>query len=339
MGNGWQVIDSEMVVLCNGKSNSDSEIWVGKINGLFKMNHNYSVTPMNDVVESQIHYMYSKGDTLIILSDMLYVSFDDGVTFRRNSFPDIFLTTLIRDSMLMVGTYSGVYVSYDFGATWSKNNNGLIIGSTYYYCNSLVVRENVIYLGTQDALYMSSDSGESWKLMRFFNKQIKTVITTKSYILVFAEMDGVYVSNDNGLNWKRIFESSGNSRGMYLIDNYVYLPLYSYDGDSQIWKLSLDSLPPLANVPEINNEQNIASDYSLYPNPSNGEIIVRKNKMDYGKILYTIMNQLGEVLKLGIIEDNVESQAIQLQSLPDGLYIFSTEINGKKENTSFIIVK
>lgn len=112
-----------------------------------------------------------------------------------------------------VGTsISGVVVSRDNGATWTKTNGGAPDGVPVSSITIDPKRPDYVYVGTSQTFYLSRDGGKSWTrrggnlpLGNYTSILVNPNNTNEIYISSALESDGgIYFSKDAGQNWNRI---------------------------------------------------------------------------------------------------------------------------------------
>jgi Secretion system C-terminal sorting domain len=151
----------------------------------------------------------------------VYLSTNTGVTWLSIGAPvQHYVVTLTGiGSNLFAGTEgSGIYISADYGATWTPVDNGLADGSGSGVSALTVSGSNLFvatagnYSGTHgDDVYLSTDNGASWNpaesgLPTQNNKIIAIFALVVNGSNIFAGTDGtlgatVYRSTNNGANW------------------------------------------------------------------------------------------------------------------------------------------
>lgn len=91
------------------------------------------------------------------------------------------------------------------------------------------------------------------------------------------------------------------------------------------------------NAPELNVAE---LDFSVFPNPTQSEINVKMGEEFIGKdVTIRISNQLGQTVltrRLGEVQNQVEN--IQLNNLPDGMYIMTLQTEGSHSLTKKFVV-
>lgn len=85
-------------------------------------------------------------------------------------------------------------------------------------------------------------------------------------------------------------------------------------------------------------DENSSYDIRVFTNITNKEIVVQSKSLSKMKE-YSIINQIGEVSLSGSVHNNTETLTIPIQNLPIGMYIFTTEINGKKVQEKFVVMR
>lgn len=85
-------------------------------------------------------------------------------------------------------------------------------------------------------------------------------------------------------------------------------------------------------------EEENSGDVSIYTNVTNKELVVQGKSLSEMKE-YSVINQIGEISLSGMIPFGTESLIIPIHNLPAGMYIFTTEINGKKVQEKFVVMR
>jgi hypothetical protein len=96
----------------------------------------------------------------------------------------------------------------------------------------------------------------------------------------------------------------------------------------------------------VNNASNVRTsngletfDFNVYPNPSNGDVNISLGEMFDKEIHWSILNNLGNTIKDGGIQENVHIQRISTFDLPSGIYLMKLEVNGQEFSKRFVIAK
>jgi hypothetical protein len=89
-----------------------------------------------------------------------------------------------------------VYLSTNYGNTWTEDSNGLPSG----YLHAIAARDSNIFVGGTTGVYRSTNNGASWTLSGLNNSEEMALYFFGSNLLA-GTLDGLYLSTDNGKNW------------------------------------------------------------------------------------------------------------------------------------------
>ena len=110
------------------------------------------------------------------------------------------LTSLLAfDNYIIAGAYEGIYVSTDYGETWSTKKTGI---PRTIRINCLAKSGNYILAGTDIGIYATTDFGNTWIFQNTGipkNYHIRSILVNDKNI--YAAGTGIYLSTDNGDNW------------------------------------------------------------------------------------------------------------------------------------------
>jgi hypothetical protein len=183
------------------------------------------------------------------------------------------------DTLIYVNATPSIFISTDFGDSWSKNS----IGSQYQAEQPISLKyfNNKIYLGLKINTLISSDFGKSWN-----NKSSDTPILPKlieqidSNILISNNQE-VYLCNANLKFINSLFHS--NVENIYLlkvIDNIIFTSKSNYLFKSSNFGQTWDSVKVgnsgINNISKIKNSYFIVSD-SIYVSNDNCKSWTKKN--------------------------------------------------------------
>ena len=170
----------------------------------------------------------------------LYRSVDEGLSWTRVGFTneDVFSLLVIRSNTLVTGSFLGIHISADAGATFEEKNIGLMntyptvlvnttTGSMFATLNGRGLYRSLdggsdwtrlwtedvggitadargnVYVGKDNGIWKSSDNGDDWTTLQvpFF----PYVITVDDNVIYGGTWDGnMFCSGDGGANWQRI---------------------------------------------------------------------------------------------------------------------------------------
>ncbi len=103
------------------------------------------------------------------------------------------------------GSWSGVYKSTDYGATWAESYAGYVAARAM-----ITSPEGFVYIGDESGAFLkSTDSGNSWTKISVTDKEISS-ITTLSNGQIFISTLGrsLFTSTDLGSSWTQITNSN-----------------------------------------------------------------------------------------------------------------------------------
>lgn len=181
---------------------------------------------------------------------LFYVSKDTGKTFTKinseNGLNDqSVLTVKIIDSLVYVGTLSGLYVSQDWGKSWTN-----LTSSYYLRVYSVEKKNNQIIIGSNNnTIMISEDNGLNWIIKSIpdeYPNFIMAINIKKDKIIIGTVHSpknsndqfygrGLYISKDNGTTFERYKTNYSDSLGVSTFlsyDNFDFLASNNYGGIS-----------------------------------------------------------------------------------------------------------
>lgn len=272
----------------------------------------------------------------------LYVSTDDGKTFILQPESASFLCntlilpsgTLIRPNLVYINDppKSIIEKSIDNGVTWTQTiilDNPSLQGiqvksnsSGHLYVSAL---DDYANIADTSFLLRSTDEGVRWDTVFF----IDSVLIQKVYIdyldnVYLATSRGIYFSGDKGDTWSTINEGLETT---YVLDIQVDSSsgiLYATPLGSGLWKNELMvSTKTFDTTP----------DFSVYPNPSAGIIILNLSGKMPSSTRLDIYNIQGMLVKSIPVMDS--KSTIIVSDLLPGLYLIN--VSGLKKGQVLIL--
>jgi photosystem II stability/assembly factor-like uncharacterized protein len=159
---------------------------------------------------------------------------DDGENWQKlnyNAFSEVPMLT-INDSIIIIGSYSAIFVSNDTGKTWSITGN-YDVRSLFYDS----VRK-IVYVGTaiDDSgifgIFKSTDYGQSWELLYAFpnlsqGRWVNTIHVSRNNHYVFASI----IYGDRFGSLYQFFRSTDEGQSWELIIEGPYSPVFDIEED------------------------------------------------------------------------------------------------------------
>lgn len=205
---------------------------------------------LNEFQNNEVYEIKIDADGRIYVASEygFYVSIDNGQTWY-NSFQGSNIRSIaIKNGVLYAGRYyytsdssyyNSVYVSYDYGNSWSSISNGVVMekilcieigitgeiivgtegsgifisannGATWAAFNNgltnncigvLLSKDSTIFCGTRRGLLRTDNSFSFWDLTGVTNTTIYALSSFSNWILAGTMEHGIYMSDDNGDNW------------------------------------------------------------------------------------------------------------------------------------------
>jgi hypothetical protein len=144
----------------------------------------------------------------LFVQQLIFRSTDSGAnwTLLQADYAQCLAIDPQNDSVLYIGTYSGVQKSTDRGATWTAAGTGLpakqVLQLAVDGANS-----NIVYAATDTALYRSTDAGNNWSPMTALPDAYVTLIgahPVSSGVLFARTPSQFYRSADGGSHWDAV---------------------------------------------------------------------------------------------------------------------------------------
>ncbi len=172
----------------------------------------------------------------------VYRSSDYGNTWEKK---DEGITSNIRsiynhDSLTLVGTWNGIFLSDDNGESWSDISNDIPDRST----ERMIIFDTTLFVATQNGgLQKTSDFGGNWQLT--LDESVSSISSYNNYIFAGCLGSKLYMSDDLGESWNEISNgqfSSAVLKAIAFADGYIFVGMRLY-GDG-LWKRALHELMP-----------------------------------------------------------------------------------------------
>jgi photosystem II stability/assembly factor-like uncharacterized protein len=182
-------------------------VFAGTSNGIFKSSDGgKNWTSVN--TGSKINSLFIYGTKIIAGIDSgVIVSSDYGSTWKSstgliNAQGRVFT---IKDSIILLGTNNGVYISLDSCNSWKLSNTGLY----NHFVHALVTKDNKIFAGTNaSGVFVSNDNASNWSptnnSLLSSSMGVTSIATLKSNLYAGTDGGGIFKSSDKGTTWTPI---------------------------------------------------------------------------------------------------------------------------------------
>lgn len=176
-------------------SNDDGVSWTAVSNGL----SNKCI--MSLVVSDTNVYAGTSGDGVFS-----FVKNDSSWTLKSDGISEISVSSFaVKESNIFASTNNGIFLSSDYGTSWTPIN----IGEGIYVPGPLVVSDNNL-IAASNSVYVSSDDGKKWEKT---NLESYVNSFAKCRTKVFASTEhALYQSVDNGVSWAVVNTGIRNAR-------------------------------------------------------------------------------------------------------------------------------
>jgi uncharacterized repeat protein (TIGR01451 family) len=220
------------------------DIYLSLKSALFKINHiSKTIELLNNNIDLDKVYITSSGVIFGVNSGKLYISIDDGKNFTQKSFTYLISSiTPIEKDLNLIQILSTTYRH----ELWTMKDDGSLVQKTKsnsFESKIFHHKKSDQIIAFNDTSYISKDKGKSWTIynINLPNDKLKWAKELNDGSILASGNLHYYTSQDNGLSWN--------------IDlNYIPMNIRPYVGDHFI-----------------------SSNYDLYSNIINNEILVERN--------------------------------------------------------------
>ena len=207
----------------------------------------------------------------------------------------------VQDSIVFIGTDSGLFSSSDYGYSWINKIDGF---QYYNWINFIAVIDDYLFINLgYDGILLSSDKGDSWESVNndFDVFDICSFFAIgNNLVIITDECQKMLVSTDLGQTWIEKFEGpepflefyeyAVNDSTLYVLsksdfnDGYQFRFYYSSDLGTT-WEtkpFSLDSSDKINDFAIIGDRIIICTDYIIYYSDDFGDSWVKSSLIDNG---------------------------------------------------------
>lgn len=208
-------------------------------------------------------------------SSCIYVSMDYGVTYKPVVVSGVSNATSWQEvSVSSTGQYQtaiakgepngNVYLSPDYGRTWSPTNTGASANSIWSSVSMNATGQYQIVTVANGAVYNTRTYGSSWSSVSSIgtaNWSASTVSTTGQYQVVCANGGNIWLSNNFGSSWNQVTGLSNQvtpslswnglavtSNGQYMLATVYNSKIYYSSNYGQTWNQSSSDSQPWSSI-------------------------------------------------------------------------------------------
>ncbi|HMG75979.1 MAG TPA: YCF48-related protein [Pyrinomonadaceae bacterium] len=177
-----------------------------------------------------------------------FKSMDGGLTWRES--PELrnealhSLTQSDRDpSILITGTFNGIFRSSDSGETWTPLSTASTPGLVHVESLAIDPHDaNIIYAGTWYLPYKSTDGGKSWKVIKNGIIDDSDIFAINldprdSHHIIASACSGIYETRDAGDSWHKVQGIPSQSRRTRAILQHPTIPGLVFAGTTEgFWR-------------------------------------------------------------------------------------------------------
>ncbi|MGE5316179.1 MAG: T9SS type A sorting domain-containing protein [Acidobacteriota bacterium] len=206
-GKSWRVFSTPDVSLAHLTSLSDGTLFA-RSNQFIHVSHDdgetwYSIAGPTTTLGDNKSLLYVDRSERLILGAYsgIYISSDKGASWQRSNYDGPMMVSMWQGSS---GVYyagsisSGVYTSAD-GKAWQSSSNGMTASTMWLACET---PSGALIAATHDAMYLSRDNGTVWAKMGLITAGAWTCGVVDSHGHIFLSCgSGIVRSTDNGATW------------------------------------------------------------------------------------------------------------------------------------------
>jgi len=249
---------------------------------------------------------------------------------------------VIIDSVLISGGGGGnIIVSTDYGMTWNYSSITSEPGKwNPHRIISLHASNRNFYVGTSEkGIFCSTDMGNTWLNCSngLSDSNIVGIVNEKDRLFSCSRNGSLHVSSDNGKSWKLISRDSNlqGAMNLFAANGYLYVGVgWSLISKSGIWRMKIEDI----DISEVNENSKQNIELQVFPNPTDNAVTIMFGNTIKNTLEYEVFDNLGERVLYGELSEGNRSLTLDTSTLLNGMYIITTEINGKRVQEKFVVV-
>ena len=341
-GLSWTVINSGMNVgFIYSLQVSGGFIFAATEQGVFK--YNGSTWTVTSLVGMDVHALASYNGTIYAGTWGLgvYMSVDFGTTWTpiNNGLGYILLV-----QSLVVNTSGEIFVGTAGGGLFKSSDNGanftkLSCGYDLIWALG-VTSSNTLFVGSYgDGLYRSTNGGSTFEKASLNVPFIYSIVVdANNNIYVSSWASGVYMSNDNGTTWTSMGLSGIGVSTLMVSNSSEEVFVGTKEGKIFMSKIE-------GNVTSVDGEESAPTAFELnqnYPNPFNPSTTIKfavPEAGNYSLRVYDILGQEVVTLVNGQLNAGTHKVSFEASRLASGMYIYKLTGSNVNLTKKMILMK
>jgi hypothetical protein len=243
----------------------------------------------------------------------------------------------ISGSNIFAGTYGGVFLSTDNGASWTSANSGIPGGASV---NAFAFSGSNIFAGTgSNGVFLSTDNGSSWTAVNtgLTNTSFRALAVSGDNIFAGSYGGGVFHSTNNGESWTEINEGLTNTS----IASFAFAGPYIFAGtdSGSAWKRMLSEI--ITSTPS-NNSPGEMFLLQNSPNPFNSTTTIKFHIANSQFVKLSVFDMFGHEVAT-LVNEQLEPGMYKViwdaTTYPGGTYYYKLFVENYAEAKKMILMR
>ncbi len=370
---GITVFEENVIVGCDGQVgvsvSRDNGNTFSEYHNLDQSHINIFVNKDNDIFAGTTPNLTNRGGVYhspdfgatwnsigIINKDILSLAIKDNYLFAGSTYDGVFRTTNNGASWnqlnnglgtlwvsalafvgenLYAGTNSGIYLSTNYGTSWS------FAGMQYKWIKSFCLNNGKLFASIDDGLY-SLDTPDLWNQLEIPDFSIFQFIQSYNNLLFAGTSDQLILSENNGLTWRSIFQSPNDAfiNSLFVNNDYIYCGTWG----EGLWKIKLSDI-----ITDV-EEKTASIEFALaqnYPNPFNPNTSIeysvpRDSKSAWSNVKLIVYDILGNEVAVLVNEQKSAGKYkvnFDAGNLSSGIYFYKINTGDFIQTRKMMLIK
>lgn len=237
---------------------------------------------------------------------------------------------------IFVGSSRGVYLSLNYGTTWTLMNTGL---TNTDVLSVAFIGEDIIAGTAGGGVHISTDYGSSWSPVNngLTGMRVNSLTVSNNKISALINTDKIYFSSNNGSSWSLVGDGSIDDflTNLWSINEFIYVG--SHEG--VLWRRLL------SEITGVELEKTVPNNYQLYqnyPNPFNPTTKIKYSIPQTSFVTLKVYDILGRGVTTLVNEEKpVGNYEVEFSSnaLANGIYFYRLQTGNFVETKKMILLK